>query len=84
MEMMVLGEIGVYITRRQNTVTEYIDTCPIMDLCLAADRKPGLHLSRRWWEHPDLDILGTRSGHASVEGGYRGGRIGYEGRQRLG
>ena len=66
MEMMVLGEIGVYITRRQNTVTEYIETCPIMDLCLAAERKLGLHLSRRWWEHPELDILGTRSGNASV------------------
>ena len=29
-----LDEIGVYIVRRQNTVAQYIDTFPIMDLCL--------------------------------------------------
>ena len=45
-----------------------------MDLCLAAEQKSGLRLSRRWWEHPALDILGMRAGHAEAEVGGRQGR----------
>ena len=60
--MLGLEEIGVYIARHQNTVTQYIPTCPIMDLCLAAERRPGMQLSWRWWENPDLYILGIRAG----------------------
>ena len=37
-----------------------------MELCLALERNPGLQLSRRWWEHPTLDILGIRVGNAAV------------------
>ena len=33
MEGDVFEEIGVYITRRQNMVTQYIATRPILDLC---------------------------------------------------
>ena len=50
--MVVLEEIGVYISRHQNTVAQYIVTCPIMDLCLAAEHKTGMRLSRKWWEQP--------------------------------
>ena len=39
-----LDKIGVYIAHRQNTVTQYIATHPIMDLCLAAERNPGMLL----------------------------------------
>ena len=38
-----------------------------MNLCLLAERKPGMRLSRRWWEQPTPDILGIRAGHAAVE-----------------
>ena len=70
-EMAKLGmdEIGVYIARRQNTVTQYIVNRPIMDLCLAAEQEPGLQLSRRCWEQPALDILGIREGNAVAEVG---------------
>ena len=59
MALATLGmeNIGVYITRFQNTVAQYIVTFPIMDLCLAAERKSGLRLSSIWWEYPALDIL---------------------------
>ena len=67
--MMVLEEIEVYISPRQNIVAQYIATRPIMELCLAAERKPGMRLSRQWWEYPALDILGIRAGRASVEEG---------------
>ena len=40
-----------------------------MDLCLAAEQIPGLRLSRRWWEHTALDIIGIRAGHAAAEVG---------------
>ena len=50
-------------------VTQYIATCPIMDLCLAAERKPGMRLFRQWWEQTALGILGISVGHAAAEGG---------------
>ena len=46
-EMVGLDEISMYIFRHQNTVAQYIANCPIMDLCLAAERKTGLRLYRR-------------------------------------
>ena len=67
--MVGLEKIEVYIERLQNMVVQYIATRLIMDLCLAADRNPGLHLSRQWWDQPALDILGIRAGHAKAEGG---------------
>ena len=46
---VVLEEIGVYISRRQNTVAQYIATRPITELCLAAERKPGMRISSKFW-----------------------------------
>ena len=80
--MVVLEEIGVYIACRQSMVAQYIANRPIMDLCLAAEQKPGMRLSRRWWEQPNLDIMGIRSGYAVAERG--GGIIRGGGRGRVG
>ena len=60
LEMVGLEEIGVYIARRQNMVAQYIAICPIMDLCLAAEKNPKMCLYRRWWEQTALDIMGIR------------------------
>ena len=49
-------------------VAQFIATHPIMEFCLAAERNPGLRLSRQWWEQPTLDILGIRVEHAEAEG----------------
>ena len=49
-------------------VAQYILTRHIMDLCLAAERNPGLRLSRHLWEKPYMNILGIRAGHISEEG----------------
>ena len=67
--MVGLEKIVVYIELLQNMVVQYIATRLIMDLCLAADRNPGLHLSRQWWDQPALDILGIRAGQETSEGG---------------
>ena len=47
-ELAIVGleKIGVYTACCQNTVAQYIVTCPIIDLCLAAERKTGMYLSR--------------------------------------
>ena len=66
LEIVRLDDIGVYISRLQNMVTQYIATLPIMDLCLEEERKPGMRLSSKWWEQPALDILGIRAGHAAT------------------
>ena len=50
-------------------VAQYIETRPIMDLCLAAERKSEMRLSRRWWEKLALDILEIRAGYEAAEGG---------------
>ena len=74
LEMVGLEDIGVYITHRQNTVTQYITTCTIIYLCLAAKWKTGMRLSRRWWKQPALNILGIRVDQAAAEGGGGGWR----------
>ena len=61
-----LDEIRVHIARRYNTVAKYIATYNIMNLCLTAERRPGMGLSRRWWEQPAIDILGIRLRHAEA------------------
>ena len=42
LEMVGLNDIGVYISHQYNTVTQYIATHAIMDLCLEAERRPGM------------------------------------------
>ena len=76
LETVGMDDIEVYIAWLQNTITQYIATRPIMELCLAAERKPGLQLSMQWWEHPALDILGIRAGNAAADVG--GGETGTE------
>ena len=44
------------ITRRQNTVAEYIATRPILDLCERATQRLGARVSRRWWEQEGIDL----------------------------
>ena len=62
-----IKEIGMYIDRRQNTFAQYNASHPIMELCLAAERRPGMRISRRWWEQTALDILWVRSAHVAAD-----------------
>ena len=41
-------EVETHVARRKNTVTQFIATRPIMDLCMAAARRPGARVSKRW------------------------------------
>ena len=71
-----LHEVETYVYRRQNTVAQYIATRPIMDLCLAAKRRPGPRVAMRWWEQERLDLEGMRTAARKAEGTVGGGRDG--------
>ena len=45
-----LKEVETYISCRQNKVAHFIATRPIMDLCLAAERRLGSRVEKWWWE----------------------------------
>ena len=80
-----MEEIGVYITRCQNTAAKYITTSPIIEFCFVVEQKLVMRLSRQWWKQPALYIMGIRAGQVSVEGREEtGGRIGVRGRSRVG
>ena len=68
MEEKGFEEIGVYITRRQNTVTQYIATRLILDLCEQSIWRPGAWVSWKWWEKEGIDLEGSRRAAAAEEG----------------
>ena len=52
--------IGTFVTKRQNTVSQYIATRPILDLCEWAAQRPGVRVSWWWWEQDGLDLEKTK------------------------
>ena len=56
------GMVGIWtsITRRQNTVAQYIATRPILDLCERDTRRPGAWVYQSWWEKAWIDLEGAR------------------------
>ena len=49
------AEIRKSITNRQNTVTQYISTRPILDLCGRTTQRGGVRVYRRWWDQKGID-----------------------------
>ena len=56
MSEAVLGGVQTYLDPRQNTVAQFIETRPIMDMCLTAERRPGARVSQGWWEQGTLGL----------------------------
>ena len=48
--------LRTYVTKRQNTVAQYIFTQPIMDLCDWSARRPGVWVYWWWWDQYGLDL----------------------------
>ena len=53
-----LQEVETYVSLRQNTMAQYIATRPIVDMCLAAKRRPGPRVLIWWWELEGMDLAG--------------------------
>ena len=53
-------EIGFYITRRKNTVAQYIATQPIMDLCERYVQRLGAWVSRQCWYQEGIHMEGVK------------------------
>ena len=49
-------KVDTYAACCQNTITKFIVTRPIIDLCLASVRRPGARVLKRWWEQVGLDM----------------------------
>ena len=62
-----LQEVETYSSRLHNTVTQFIVTRPIMDLCLAAERRPGSRVAKWWWEQDGLYLEGMRTSDQEAE-----------------
>ena len=58
---MGLQEAETYVSLCHNTITQYIATRSIMDLCLAAKRRPGPRVSKMWWEQEGFYLEGMRT-----------------------
>ena len=58
MRTVGMEEMKTYISRRQNTVTQYIATQDILELCLEAKHRPLLRLPKRWWEQEGFNLTG--------------------------
>ena len=44
-----LHDVKTHVSLRQNLVAQLIVTRPIIDLCLAAEMRPGSRVARWWW-----------------------------------
>ena len=47
-EEVGLKKLETYVSLLQNTFTQFIMTSPIMNLCLAAEKRPGSRVAKRW------------------------------------
>ena len=50
-----LTDVRTYINRRQNTVAQYIDTQPLLDLCEGETHREGARVTLRWWAQSGID-----------------------------
>ena len=48
------------VTRRHNTVAQYIATRPILDLCERATQRVGARVSWRWWDQEGIDLKAAK------------------------
>ena len=67
-----MGEAGFEgirksVTRRKNTVAQYIVTQLIMYLCERSTHRPGVRVFRRWWEQAGINLEGEKNRAAEAE-----------------
>ena len=65
MEEEGFEDMGIYVLKRHITVTQYITTRPILDLCENMDRSLGAWVARIWWQNEGLYLAGARAMEAT-------------------
>ena len=55
-----------YILLRNTTVSQYIDTRSLLDLCEVSERAPGARVGMQWWDQEGINMAGARKA-AEVE-----------------
>ena len=48
-------DVRTSITRRQNTVAQFIATRPLLDLCEGTTQRGGARVTMRWWDQKGID-----------------------------
>ena len=51
-----LEEVDMYFLCHQNTISQYISTCPILELCMEAEWRLGEKVAKRWWDKIRLGL----------------------------
>ena len=67
MEEAGLLEVENYVSRHQNTVTQFIATRTILDLCLVEERRMGSRVANWWWEQDGLNLEEMRTASWEAE-----------------
>ena len=67
-----------YVSRRQNTVAQFVVTRPIMDLFLAVEQILGQRFYRRWWDKDRVDVEGMWTADQEKERKEGGGGDGWD------
>ena len=62
-------------------VAQYIAMQPILDVCLEAERRPGLQVPMRWYEQAGMDLTGLREAAGDYGDGNMDGEGTGEGRR---
>ena len=68
-EIAALGleEVKTYVLRCHNTIAQYIETFPKLELCLEAEQQKGARVARQWWYQVHMDLGVARAVAAAME-----------------
>ena len=58
--------ISKSVTRRQNTVAQYISTRTILNLCDRSTWRPEARVSKLWWGQYGIDMEGAKKREAET------------------
>ena len=54
-------DVRTSINRRQNTVTQYIATRPLLELCDGTTQTGGARVTMRWWDQKGIDWVKAKA-----------------------
>ena len=60
-------DVRISITRRQNTVAQFIATRSLLDLCEGTTQRGGARVTMRWWDHKGIDWEKAKARGAATE-----------------